>query len=907
MKHGSMKLRNIFLILSFVGILVAGTASVLLYANPARALVYGGGPGDSTSVGSPTASSLYVTWTTSYAGVTSQAVYRNSSYIATVGSGSGYTDSGLSCGTTYSYYVCTNYGCSTSGSGTTIVCPPAAPTGFSAVPASQSQINLSWTASAGASAYYVYRNGAFIANTSATSFSDTGLSCNGGGSYYVVAYNAGGSSGASNSASASTDQCTPGTPTIGSATCVDQTTATVTWTRGFPYTESGFNIYSSGGPYRGSAGALATSGTASGLTASTPYAFNVEAYVTTNGRSYYSARSANSNVCTTLPNPPATPTGFSASGVSSSQIVMSWTAVSGATSYTVNRYPGGGLVYSGSGTSASDTGLLCNTSFTYTVYASNSGGNSATASASASTVVCAPAAPTGLSASGVSGSQVNLSWTASVGATGYYVYRNSVYVGSTGTTSYSDTGLTCGTSYSYYVVAYNAGGNSPSSVVVSGTTSACPPPPTIPAGVLGSPVSQTQINLSWNSSTAYVGTRLGYNVYRNSVYIGWTEEPSHAYSDTGLSCGTTYSYQIDAYDNRADLVPPVAGVNRSAQSTAINVTTSACDTTPPSFSITGSNSAWTTSASVTATASDLSGISYVRHCWADTGVVPPCDPGTTAASTFTNGVVLTQTTSGSSWYVCFRAMDTVGNWTPALTSVNYASYCWGPVRVDTTAPTPNPPTVTASTASQTSLSVSVSLGTDGHSGLATSPYEFSTNGSTYTPYASNSQIISSLTCGTAYTVYGKIKDAVGNMTNVGTASASTNSCVSVPPAVSSFSTLHETSGGGGLTASWSSVGSTGYRVYVKGGRTNPSNAVLIGDISTTNVLAPISGQCPSSYTITVVAYNTDPSISGTDSSCTTAFGGSSLSNATVPSGVKCSTPTTATVQLKSCTSGFLLE
>lgn len=51
---------------------------------------------------------------------------------------------------------------------------------------------------------------------------------------------------------------------------------------------------------------------------------------------------------------------------------------------------------------------------------------------------------------------VSLNWTAStdnVGVTGYLIYQNGVQVGTSATTSYTDTGLTAGTSYAYTVKA----------------------------------------------------------------------------------------------------------------------------------------------------------------------------------------------------------------------------------------------------------------------------------------------------------------------------------------------------------------------------------------------------------------------------------------------------------------------
>jgi hypothetical protein len=73
-----------------------------------------------------------------------------------------------------------------------------------------------------------------------------------------------------------------------------------------------------------------------------------------------------------------------------------------------------------------------------------------------------PSIPTGLSATAVSSSQIDLSWTASkdnVGVTGYKIYKDGTYLKSITTTSTSDTGLSPSPQYCYTVSAYDAAGN----------------------------------------------------------------------------------------------------------------------------------------------------------------------------------------------------------------------------------------------------------------------------------------------------------------------------------------------------------------------------------------------------------------------------------------------------------------
>jgi chitodextrinase len=85
-----------------------------------------------------------------------------------------------------------------------------------------------------------------------------------------------------------------------------------------------------------------------------------------------------------------------------------------------------------------------------------------------------PSTPTGLSASAISSSQINLSWNAStdnVGVAGYTIYRGGTQVATSGSTTYSDTGLSPSTFYTFTVSAYDAAGNaSPQSTNASATT-----------------------------------------------------------------------------------------------------------------------------------------------------------------------------------------------------------------------------------------------------------------------------------------------------------------------------------------------------------------------------------------------------------------------------------------------------
>jgi chitodextrinase len=185
----------------------------------------------------------------------------------------------------------------------------------------------------------------------------------------------------------------------------------------------------------------------------------------------------------------------------------------------------------------------------------------------------APSVPTGLSATPVSQTQINLSWSASTdtggsGLAGYKIYRGGTQVGTSTTTSFSDSGLAAGTTYSYKVAAYDVAGNvsaqsSQASAKTLDTTA-----PSVPTNLNGSAISASQINLTWTASTDNVAVT-GYRVYRGGSQIGTSA--TNSYSDATVVGSTTYSYTVAAYD----AVP-----NVSAQSQAKQISTP--DITPPS-------------------------------------------------------------------------------------------------------------------------------------------------------------------------------------------------------------------------------------------------------------------------------------------------------------------------------------
>lgn len=180
---------------------------------------------------------------------------------------------------------------------------------------------------------------------------------------------------------------------------------------------------------------------------------------------------------------PPPPEGVRAVAASSSEIDVSWTGVSGAAAYRVERSADGvgdwSTVPEAQTDDASlvDDGLDAGATYYYRVFSLSAERLSAASDiVSATTLLAAPPAPT-VTATASSSSEILLSWSDVGDETGYRVERSTdgttwTAIGTTGAdiTTYTDGGLAPGTTFSYRVFATNSGGDSPASEVVSATT-----------------------------------------------------------------------------------------------------------------------------------------------------------------------------------------------------------------------------------------------------------------------------------------------------------------------------------------------------------------------------------------------------------------------------------------------------
>ena len=342
--------------------------------------------------------------------------------------------------------------------------------------------------------------------------------------------------------------CAPTAPVVKLGNSAASGKPMLTWNA--VYGATSYRIYRS--TSRGSGYSLlgtvtATSYTNTGAKAGTTYYYRVKACNDAGLSPYSNIVSGKVKSVTPKPSAPVVKIGNSAS---SGKPMLTWNAVSGATSYKVYRATSQNGTYSLLGTvtatSYTNTGAKAGVTYYYKVKAVNSAGESAY-----SNTVSGRATVTTLTMghSSTSG-KPQLTWKAVSGAASYKVYRstskNGAYsvINTTKALTYTNTGAALGTTYYYKVEALNAAGKSMGfSDVVEGKVA-----PVLAVGyssVSGKP------QLTWKA----VPGATEYQVYRstqqNSGYSKINTTTATSYVNTGAKAGTTYYYRIVAVKGTA--------------------------------------------------------------------------------------------------------------------------------------------------------------------------------------------------------------------------------------------------------------------------------------------------------------------------------------------------------------------
>ena len=315
-----------------------------------------------------------------------------------------------------------------------------------------------------------------------------------------------------------------------------------------------YRATSQNGPYRLLGSVTTTTYVNTGAKDGVTYYYKVKAVNSAGESAYSNTVSGQSKSVTPKPSAPVVKIGHSAT---SGKPMLTWNAVSGATSYKVYRATSQNGTYSLLGsvtvTSYTNTGAKDGVTYYYKVKAINSAGESAysnTVSGQSKTVTPKPAAPVVKIGHSATSGKPMLTWNAVDGAASYKVYRatakNGAYsvINTTKALTYTNVGAALGTTYYYKVEALNAAGKSMGfSAIVEGKVA-----PVLAVGyssVSGKP------QLTWKA----VPGATEYQVYRstqqNSGYTKINTTTATSYVNTGAKAGTTYYYRIVAVKGTA--------------------------------------------------------------------------------------------------------------------------------------------------------------------------------------------------------------------------------------------------------------------------------------------------------------------------------------------------------------------
>ena len=547
---------------------------------------------------------VQVNWTSNSSDETGFKVDRatNSSFTTglvttTVGKVTSFVSTGLSANTTYYYRVRSyNQMGSSSNTGTSTVTTtsaPIAPSGLAGTTVSKTEIDLTWVDNSDdETGFKIDRatNSSFttglttftIATANTTSYSDTGVSADTQYWYRVRSYDSHGSSANSASINKISDL---NDPTNVTATVVSNTQVNVTWTDNSTHENSYIVVRTpddGGQPDMNTAdwamfsagGANTTSYNDTTATTDQNYWYGVFAWI-------YPTEVASAIIWDNVITLPAAPSSLAVVATGAMHVDLSWTNNSSTeTGFAIFRAPDvsgspGTFTQIGSVGSAppsySDTSVAPETKYWYEVTAVNGTGSSGYSNQVSQTT--AIAAPSSLTATTISTSEIDLGWIDnSSDEDGYSIERAPDAGGVPGTfsqigtvganvTTYADTTASAETTYWYRVQAYKGSSYGDYSSNVSAPTM-LPAPSSL--AVTG--YSDTDIALSWTDNSS---TETSFAILRapdaggspgTFTQVGTAAANATTYDDAELTGSTIYWYEVQA----------VSGVSSSVVSSSVS-------------------------------------------------------------------------------------------------------------------------------------------------------------------------------------------------------------------------------------------------------------------------------------------------------------------------------------------------
>jgi hypothetical protein len=425
------------------------------------------------------------------------------------------------------------------------------------------------------------------------------------------------------------------------------------------------------------------------------------------------------------------------------------------------------------------------------------------------------AAPSNLTTTVISGTQINIAWTDNANnETGYKVERSTDGVNFSilsGTNidghSYNNTGLTAGKKYYYRVYATNTNGNSAFSNVASavtgtGTGSTTPAAPTT---LVASPVSTTQINLTWTDNS---NNETGFRIERstdgtNFTFLANAATNATSYPDTGLAAATKYYYRVQAIGS-----PTNSAFSNVASATTQSATSPGVPAAPTGLTAKGSTSV--------ANAIDISWIDNANN---ETGYkIERSTDGKTFSPLAGGGPNTvfnrnTGLTPGRLYYYRVYAVNAAGN--SAYSNVVSATTTSSG---GTTTPPATPTALTATAVSTSQINLTWADNANNETGVR---IERSTDGVNFTfliNAAVNATSYSNTGLATGTKYYYRVQ-AIGSPTssafsNVANATTQSSNPVGVPAAPTNLTLKKSTSVTNAIDISWidNATNETGYKI-----------------------------------------------------------------------------------------------
>jgi hypothetical protein len=401
-----------------------------------------------------------------------------------------------------------------------------APTAVEYTNITNGSFNLIFNSSIGATSYYITGPGLNSEVISGTTINK--LTPATAYSFSLFAKNASGSSKSSDF----TLTTLPDAPVVTQCTNITQKSFTLNFNFtkgaiGYRITGSGINIDKD----------VVPGSKISNLAAATKYTFTLYA-INTTGLSQ-----GTDFTITTLPNPPVAPTNISANAIGINSISITFTGSKGATSYILS----GDNDVETINTTTQDidvTNLLADTTYTFSLIAYNSGGQSPATKFTITTLPNPPSAPANIYAFSVGINNLFLKFTSSETATSYTISGNNGFASINTTEDLINVAnLLAETTYTFSVTANNAGGmSSPAKVTVT----TLPNPPLAPTNISISKIGINQFYLNFSGSKGATSYLLsGDNDFAPVTSI----LPNKNIEITALTAKTIYIFSLTAINS----------------------------------------------------------------------------------------------------------------------------------------------------------------------------------------------------------------------------------------------------------------------------------------------------------------------------------------------------------------------